>query len=101
MKDVTEELTDGAHKAFMQEYLKVWPNPALAQYRVGQTLNVEFDGALRRCEVDEMDCSLIQISFKVSCFLDREYIVNSFDVSDLYLYREAINLRMSLHFYYL
>ncbi|XP_056256110.1 histone-lysine N-methyltransferase SETDB1-A [Seriola aureovittata] len=64
LEDVLEDLPDSFHKHFMKRYLKDWPYPHLTQYRAGQSLNVELTGVQQRCEVQVVDCSLIQVVFQ-------------------------------------
>ncbi|XP_068566725.1 histone-lysine N-methyltransferase SETDB1-B-like [Cebidichthys violaceus] len=61
LKDPWDDIPDGFHKNFIQGYMKVWPYPPKTQYRVGQTVNVDLNGVMQRCEVHMVDCSLIQI----------------------------------------
>lgn len=49
----------------MKEYLKMWPYPPQTQYKVGQVINSELNGIQERCEVQVVDCSLIQVLFQV------------------------------------
>ncbi|XP_054462224.1 histone-lysine N-methyltransferase SETDB1-A isoform X1 [Anoplopoma fimbria] len=64
LEDVVDDIPDGPHKSFMRQYLKDWPYPHLTQYRAGQSLNVELHGAQQRCEVQLIDCSLMQVVFQ-------------------------------------
>ncbi|XP_054462343.1 histone-lysine N-methyltransferase SETDB1-B-like [Anoplopoma fimbria] len=61
LKDPLDDIADGFHKDFMKGYMKAWPYPPLSQYIVGQTINVEFNGVMQRCEVQKVDCSLMQV----------------------------------------
>ncbi|KAM6958869.1 histone-lysine N-methyltransferase SETDB1-A [Aplochiton taeniatus] len=63
LKNVLEDIEEEAHRDFIKDYLKVYPNPPMAQYRVGQTINTEFEGVQRRCEVEQIDSSLIELRF--------------------------------------
>ncbi|XP_070777246.1 histone-lysine N-methyltransferase SETDB1-B-like [Enoplosus armatus] len=64
LEDVLDDIPDSPHKFFMKQYLKDWPYPRLTQYRAGQSLNVELNGVQQRCEVQVVDCSLIQVVFQ-------------------------------------
>ncbi|KAM4630834.1 histone-lysine N-methyltransferase SETDB1-A isoform 2-T2 [Polymixia lowei] len=64
LKDVWEDIMCSPHKEFIKDYLNVWPYPAMAQYKQEQKLNVEFEGVLKKCEVEQIDCSLIHIVFQ-------------------------------------
>ncbi|XP_039977151.1 histone-lysine N-methyltransferase SETDB1-A isoform X2 [Xiphias gladius] len=64
LEDVLEDIPDSPHKGFMKQYLKDWPYPHLTQYRVGQSFNVELNGDQQKCEVQVVDCSLIQVVFQ-------------------------------------
>ncbi|XP_032391096.1 histone-lysine N-methyltransferase SETDB1-B [Etheostoma spectabile] len=64
LENVLDDIPDCPHKSFMTQYLKDWPYPHLTQYRVGQSLNVEINGARQRCEVELVDSSLIQVVFQ-------------------------------------
>ena len=66
VKDALDDIPDSPHKHFMKQYIKDWPYPHLTQYRAGQTLNAELNGVQQRCEVQVVDCSLIQVVFQVS-----------------------------------
>nr|XP_020441666.1 histone-lysine N-methyltransferase SETDB1-B-like isoform X2 [Monopterus albus] len=64
LDDVLEDVPDGSHKRFMKQYLKDWPYPHLTQYRPGQSFNAELNGVQQRCEVQVVDCSLMQVVFQ-------------------------------------
>ncbi|GAA6227261.1 histone-lysine N-methyltransferase SETDB1-B-like isoform X2 [Lates japonicus] len=64
LEDVLENIPDNHHKCFIKQYLKDWPYPHVTQYRVGQFLNAELNGVPQRCEVQVVDCSLIQVIFQ-------------------------------------
>lgn len=66
VEDVLENIPDSHHKCFIKQYLKDWPYPHVTQYRVGQFLNAELNGVPQRCEVQVVDCSLVQVIFQVS-----------------------------------
>lgn len=59
-----DDIPESPHKSFMTQYLKDWPFPHLTQYRAGQSLNAELHGAQQRCQVQMLDCSLMQVVFK-------------------------------------
>lgn len=63
-----DDIPGGLHKHFMKQYMKDWPYPHLTIYRVGQSLNAEYFGEQQRCEVQAIDCSLIQVVFQVGVF---------------------------------
>ena len=67
--DPWEDIHNDAHRRFIRGYLKVWPYPPMADYGVGEQLNVECEGVQRACEVLHTDCSLMHVLFKVSVFL--------------------------------
>ncbi|XP_050923630.1 histone-lysine N-methyltransferase SETDB1-A isoform X2 [Lates calcarifer] len=64
LEDVLENIPDSHHKCFIKQYLKDWPYPHVTQYRVGQFLNAELNGVPQRCEVQVVDCSLVQVIFQ-------------------------------------
>lgn len=64
LEDVVDDIPDSPHKCFMKKYLKDWPYPHLTQYRDGQSINVELDGEQQRCEVQQVDSSLMQVIFQ-------------------------------------
>ncbi|XP_076610748.1 histone-lysine N-methyltransferase SETDB1-B-like isoform X2 [Chaetodon auriga] len=64
LEDVLDDIPDSRHKSFMNQYLKDWPYPHLTQYKAGQSLNVELNGAQQRCEVQLVDSSLMQVVFQ-------------------------------------
>lgn len=66
-----DDIPGGLHKHFMEQYMKDWPYPHLTKYRVGQSLNAEYLGEQQSCEVQEIDCSLIQVVFQVGVFLKK------------------------------
>ncbi|XP_037120764.1 histone-lysine N-methyltransferase SETDB1-A isoform X2 [Syngnathus acus] len=63
LEDPLEDISDTYHREFVKEYIKVWPNPPLAQVKCGQSLNVELSGVQESCVVESLDCSLMQIRF--------------------------------------
>ncbi|XP_070778265.1 histone-lysine N-methyltransferase SETDB1-B-like [Enoplosus armatus] len=65
LTDPLDDIPDGTHKNFLMDYIKAWPYLPLIQYRVGQIINVELNGVQQRCEVQEVDCSLIQVVFQI------------------------------------
>ncbi|XP_029299848.1 histone-lysine N-methyltransferase SETDB1-A [Cottoperca gobio] len=64
LEEVTDDIPDSPHKSFMAQYLKDWPYPHLTQYKAGQSFNVQLNGAHQRCEVQVVDCSVMQIVFQ-------------------------------------
>ncbi|XP_067468745.1 histone-lysine N-methyltransferase SETDB1-A-like isoform X1 [Thunnus thynnus] len=64
LEDAVDDIPDGSHKSFMRQYIKDWPYPHLTQCRPGQSLNAELNGVQQRCEVQVVDCSLIQVVFQ-------------------------------------
>lgn len=66
LENGVDDIPDSPHKSFIIQYLKDWPYPHLTQYRVGQTLNVELNGSQQKCEVQVIDCSLMQVLFQDS-----------------------------------
>ncbi|XP_059206710.1 histone-lysine N-methyltransferase SETDB1-A isoform X2 [Centropristis striata] len=61
LTDPLDDIPDGHHKTFLKKYLNAWPYPPQTQYRVGQSVNVEFNGVVQRCEVQIVDSSLIEV----------------------------------------
>ncbi|XP_028289288.1 histone-lysine N-methyltransferase SETDB1-B-like [Parambassis ranga] len=53
-----------SQKQFMAEYLEVWPYPPQTLYKVEQCVNVLYNGKQQKCEVLEVDCSLIRVVFQ-------------------------------------
>lgn len=66
VEDPLDDIPDANYKKFIKDYIKEWPYPPQTQYRVGQIINAELNGVQERCEVQVVDCSLIQVFFKVS-----------------------------------
>ncbi|XP_051246536.1 histone-lysine N-methyltransferase SETDB1-B isoform X2 [Dicentrarchus labrax] len=64
LENVLDDVPDSPHKSFMSRYLRDWPNPHLTQYKAGYILNAELNGVQQRCEVQEVDSSLIHVVFK-------------------------------------
>lgn len=64
LEDVLEDIPESPHKHFIKRYLNDWPYPHLTYYRVGQILNTELAGAQQKCEVQVVDCSLMEIVFQ-------------------------------------
>ncbi|XP_020495940.1 histone-lysine N-methyltransferase SETDB1-B isoform X2 [Labrus bergylta] len=64
LEDPLDDLRDGPHKTFMTRYLKDWPRPHLTVYKAGQSISVDLNGVEQRCEVQEIDSSLMQVVFK-------------------------------------
>ncbi|KAL6099593.1 uncharacterized protein ACO6RY_01383 [Pungitius sinensis] len=63
LKEPLDDIPDGTHKNFLKGYIKVWPYPPKTQYMVGHKVNAELDGVLQRCEVQTVDCSVMQVVF--------------------------------------
>lgn len=66
MADPLDDIPNAIQKNFMKEYLRVWPYPTHTQYEKGQILNAELNGVQQRCQVVEVDSSVIQVVFQVS-----------------------------------
>ncbi|XP_026045612.1 histone-lysine N-methyltransferase SETDB1-B-like isoform X1 [Astatotilapia calliptera] len=66
LENIADDIPEGPHKDFIEHYLNKWPYPQLTQYRLGQTLNAELNGVLQKCEVQIIDCSLMQVIFQES-----------------------------------
>ncbi|XP_041811697.1 histone-lysine N-methyltransferase SETDB1-B-like isoform X2 [Chelmon rostratus] len=64
LADPLDDILDDAHKNFMREYMKVWPHLPKTQYQIGQSIHAELNGVQQRCEVQVVDCSLIQVVFQ-------------------------------------
>ncbi|XP_074542221.1 histone-lysine N-methyltransferase SETDB1-B-like [Halichoeres trimaculatus] len=58
-----DDLPESPHKFFMTRYLRDWPCPHLTQYKCGMKTNIELNGVLQKCEVQVVDCSLIEVFF--------------------------------------
>ncbi|KAM3596270.1 uncharacterized protein V6R79_011488 [Siganus canaliculatus] len=65
LDDVLDDVTHTHHRLFMEKYLNDWPCSHLTNYIVGQSLNVELDGVQQKCEVMQVDSSLMQVVFQV------------------------------------
>lgn len=95
--DNLEDIPEGTHKCFLKQYLKNWPFPHLTHYKVGQIINVDVEGTLQRCTVEAVDCSLMQIVFRVSIsfvvFCYWVFIGLSF-VFKLWLFNQFVTLRL-------
>ncbi|KAM8841291.1 histone-lysine N-methyltransferase SETDB1-B-like [Spinachia spinachia] len=63
LKDPLDDIPDGCHKNFIKGYIKIWPYPPKTNYIVGHKLNAELDGVVQMCEVQTVDCSLMQVVF--------------------------------------
>nr|XP_055074967.1 histone-lysine N-methyltransferase SETDB1-A isoform X1 [Misgurnus anguillicaudatus] len=64
LKKVWRDIDDETCRSQVKEYLRVYPNPIAVVLRVGQDTKAERDGKFEPCTVDQLDGSLIQISFK-------------------------------------
>ncbi|XP_063754645.1 histone-lysine N-methyltransferase SETDB1-A isoform X2 [Eleginops maclovinus] len=64
LEDVLDDIPDRTHKAFMARYLSDWPYPHLTQYKAGQMLHVKLIQEYQRCEVQAVDCSVMQVQFQ-------------------------------------
>lgn len=65
VEDPLGDIAEGPHKSFLTKYLKDWPYPHLTHYSVEQNLNIELNGVQEMCEVQMIDCSLMQVVFQV------------------------------------
>ncbi|XP_041665533.1 histone-lysine N-methyltransferase SETDB1-B-like [Cheilinus undulatus] len=63
LENALDDLPAGPHKSFMTRYLRDWPYPHLTLYKAGQNIAVELEGAQQRCDVVEIDSSLMQVLF--------------------------------------
>ncbi|XP_042362962.1 histone-lysine N-methyltransferase SETDB1-A [Plectropomus leopardus] len=61
LKDPLDDIKNDTHKDFLKQYINDWPYPRQTQYKEGQMINAEFDGVLQKCEVQTIDCSLMQV----------------------------------------
>ncbi|KAM9727027.1 histone-lysine N-methyltransferase SETDB1-B-like [Menidia menidia] len=86
LDDTLEDVPESPHKDFMQLYMKNWPYPHLTHYMVGQSIYVEVDGKQQKCEVQLVDCSLIQVVFPEN--QNKEWI-----------YRGSLRLEHMIRFY--
>jgi len=66
VEDPAADIAGDAHRRFIGEYLKLWPQPPMAHFIEGHTLNVECDGVQKTCKVLKTDYSLMQVCFPVS-----------------------------------
>lgn len=87
-----DNIPDGFHKHFMKQYMKDWPYPHLTIYRVGQSLNAEYFGEQQRCEVQAIDCSLIQVVFQVGVFFFFLSLHFNQSTADLMLIHTSVNI---------
>lgn len=81
VSDSLDDITDSMHQDFMRGYMQAWPCPPLTQYSVGRNIHVVLNGVQKRCEVVQVDCSLMQVVFEVSttkfCSLDYYFQLGS------------------------
>lgn len=63
LPDPLDDLRDEEHHNFMKEYLERMPYPAHTQFRVGQKIKVERDGAFEACTVLTLDSSLMEVLY--------------------------------------
>lgn len=63
LENLLDDIPDSPHKCFLKHYMRDWPYPHLAKYRVGQNVSAEYNGEQQRCEVQALDCSLMQVVF--------------------------------------
>ncbi|XP_037548922.1 histone-lysine N-methyltransferase SETDB1-A [Nematolebias whitei] len=61
LADPLDDIPDENHRNYMRGYLNSWPYPLLSHYRAGQTLNIEYNGVQQKCDVLEVDSSLIYV----------------------------------------
>ncbi|XP_035537294.1 histone-lysine N-methyltransferase SETDB1-B-like [Morone saxatilis] len=66
MTDPLDDIKNEAHKNFLKEYIKNWPYPPQTKYKLRQIINAELGGVQQKCEVQVVDCSLIQVVFQVN-----------------------------------
>lgn len=66
LENVLDNIPDGPHKCFMKKYLKDWPYPHFTHCKPGDHLTAELNGVQQRCEVQVVDCSLIQVVFEAN-----------------------------------
>ncbi|XP_034560543.1 histone-lysine N-methyltransferase SETDB1-A [Notolabrus celidotus] len=64
LKNPLDDIPDGAHKDFIKEYLETWPHPHQTSYMIGQILHAEYEDVQQKCEVVEIDCSVIWVVFQ-------------------------------------
>ncbi|XP_037831740.1 histone-lysine N-methyltransferase SETDB1-A [Kryptolebias marmoratus] len=89
LEDALDDIPDENHRLYMREYLKAWPYPLVTQYKVGQTLNADYNGVQQKCEVLEVDNSLIYVVFK--CDQQKEWLYHgSMRLEDM------VNMRRSM-----
>ncbi|XP_069032856.1 histone-lysine N-methyltransferase SETDB1-B-like isoform X1 [Embiotoca jacksoni] len=63
LPDPLDDIPEDYHRDFMMDYVRSWPNVPQTQYKVGQNINAQLNGFLQRCEVLEIDSSLMKINF--------------------------------------
>ncbi|XP_077599432.1 histone-lysine N-methyltransferase SETDB1-A isoform X2 [Stigmatopora nigra] len=63
LENPMDDIENASHRIFVEEYLKVWPCPPIAQCKFGQCLNVEYNGVQQKCMVHMLDCNLMQVLF--------------------------------------
>ncbi|KAM3595686.1 uncharacterized protein V6R79_001125 [Siganus canaliculatus] len=59
-----DHIEDEKYKKFLKEYLSAWHKPPKLHCKVGQVFTAELNGILQKCEVQVVDCSLIQVLFQ-------------------------------------
>ncbi|XP_016896503.1 histone-lysine N-methyltransferase SETDB1-A-like isoform X2 [Cynoglossus semilaevis] len=64
LTDPFGDVVHSAHREFLEEYLKSWPNPLQTHFEKGRLIRAEFEGEMQKCEVLEVDCSLIYVIFE-------------------------------------
>ncbi|XP_068603622.1 histone-lysine N-methyltransferase SETDB1-B-like [Brachionichthys hirsutus] len=63
-EDSLEDLPDGLHKTFMKKYMRDWPYPHLTHFSPGDDLNLDVNGVQQKCDVEVVDCSLMEVVFQ-------------------------------------
>lgn len=84
MTDPFGDVVHSAHREFLEEYLKSWPNPLQTHFEKGRLIRAEFEGEMQKCEVLEVDCSLIYVIFEVSTFYDTNFTNQFSSIYPLY-----------------
>ncbi|KAF7657459.1 hypothetical protein LDENG_00026560 [Lucifuga dentata] len=64
LREVLDDIPDMTHRNFMKEYIRNWPYPHISYYNVGQIVNADCNGEMKKCEVQVLDCSLIHVIFQ-------------------------------------
>ncbi|XP_068189659.1 histone-lysine N-methyltransferase SETDB1-B-like [Antennarius striatus] len=64
LPNCTDDIVDEAHKNFVKEFVESGPKTRLKKYKVGNIVFVELNGVVQKCEVQAVDCNVIQVFFQ-------------------------------------